>query len=160
MIKVEKDLVLKRLFPKETIKIEATTDKAGIAKSKEVFKSWLDPDFDSLDLDVEQKPSEGVEVEVYELKKGRTFKEIFASFKQDLDSLCFTQQQIVKFCQMYEDRLHPNWVTFFPFKENNDYFIAYVRKYPDGLYALALCYEFNLVWEAKCSYRLVVPKTP
>lgn len=150
--------VLKRLFPNETIKVNATDGKVTIAQSVEVFKSWLDPDFKNWNLNNPQASTKEMRVEVYEMVKDADFKTMFGSLNEDSDKLCLTQSQIVDFCKNHKDRLHPGMATFFLFKEDNNYFVASVSVSSDGLYVGVQRFGRARVWLAGFARRLVVPQ--
>lgn len=151
-----------------------------IARARETFCSYIDPDFKNLDLDEEQRASEKTEVDVYELKKNANFFQMFTSLNNDLNKLCLTQDQIVNFCKNHSKHFVQNGGgTFFLSKKKNqsknyffkflDYFFKiFSRKNSEffvvraiarscGLGVDIICFEFVYIWRAEDSYRLVVP---
>jgi hypothetical protein len=150
--------VLNRLFEKEAIKVNATDGKVTIAQSTEVFKFWLDPDFKNWNLDNPQVSTKETPVQVYEMTKDANFKTMFGTLNEDLNKLCLTQSQIVDFCKNHKDRLHPNWATFFLFKEDNQYFVALVYVRSDGLGVCVFRFGRADVWGGERALRLVVPQ--
>ncbi|MFP4514839.1 MAG: hypothetical protein ACLFNO_02430 [Parcubacteria group bacterium] len=150
--------VLKRLFEKETIKIKATEGKTTIAEAENIFEGWIDPGFKIWNLDNPQIATNEIVVEVYEVVKNADFRTMFDSLNEDPNKLCLTQSQIVDFCKNHKDRLHSNWFTFFLFKENNQYFVACVGVFSDGLYVRVFRFELASVWFAEFAHRFVVPQ--
>ncbi len=149
--------VLKKLFPNETIKVKATSGRSTIAKSEEVFKFWLDLDFEGYDLDNPQRITKEIPVEVYEIVANADFKTIFTSLDQNIDNLCLTQNQIVEFCKNYRNYLRSTWTVFFLFKENNEYFVADVYVSLGGLVVYIQRFEDAYVWFADHRHHVVVP---
>jgi hypothetical protein len=74
---------------------------------------------------------EAVLVEVYGVNKTHhiTFQRIFNALSADLNMLCLTEHQIIKFCKKYKSWLSDeDGITNFLFKKNNDYLLAYVYR--------------------------------
>jgi len=147
---------LKKLFPGETIKVKATDGNRTIFESKEVFESWIDPDFKNWNLNKPSQKTSETEAQVYEMVQNANFKQMFGSLNDDLDNICWTQHQIVGFCKNHQDRLHS--LTFFLFKENGAYFVACVCVLSDGLDVHVNRFECGGVWGAEDAPRVVVPQ--
>jgi len=106
----------------------------------------------------EQKASEEILVDVYELKQNATFSTMFKFLNSELDKLCLTQSQIVYFCQKNSTHLSQEGPTFFLFKENNKFFVAQVNVFSDGLQVHVYDFNYKDIWIANVyDYRLVVP---
>jgi cAMP phosphodiesterase len=71
-----------------------------------------------------------------------------------------TQSQIISFCKKHKKNLASNnAATLFLFKENNEFFVAYVCVDFDGLLVDVYRFEDDRVWSAAYAHRLVVPAT-
>lgn len=136
----------------EAVKLDKTSGKDYIAEAKDVFKSYIDSDFKHWKLDKEGEEKPETNLVVSELIKDATYKNIFTG---DLDKLCLTQSQIIEFCKNHKDLLSGYW-TFFLFKENNEFFVAYVRVNGDGLDVRVGKFAYGRVWPAKYRPRVVV----
>ena len=82
-------------------------NKDTIARADNVF-SYIDSYFTNWNLDVKSPKTEYTEMAVLEIDKDGTFEQIFKSINSDLDSLCLTQAQIIKFCNKEKDKLRDN----------------------------------------------------
>lgn len=141
---------------KQGLKIEALDGKRYIYGKKDVFNNYIDSDFKNWKLDKKSNPTQETKVDVYELIKNATFKEMFVG---NLDKLCLTQDQIIEFCDK-----HPDWLnqeegyTFFLFKVNKEYFVARVDVDSDGLIVHVDRFERDYLWLDEYCHRLVVPQ--
>src|SRR3972149_1139564 len=147
----------------ESLIIEALDGKTTITDANEVFKSYLDPDFKEWYLD---KPSESTNetlVQVFEVNANSAINQMFTSINSNLDQLCLTQAQIVRFCEKYHARLiqEKNYTTFFLFKMHGEYFVAIVNVDLDELNIHASHFEdgyaYLYVRSTKCRHNLVIP---
>jgi hypothetical protein len=153
------DAILALLSIPETLVLEALDGKATIANAKSTFKSYVDSDFKNWGLNNKGNATKETPVQVYEMTKDATFSQMFNSLSSDLDSLCLTQNQIIRFCEKYPSHLRQDgYATFFLFKENREYFVARVRVLSDGLHVLVLRFGYALVWLGELAHRLVVPQ--
>lgn len=155
MIKEKEKTVLRKLFPDETIVLEATDGTKTIASSKAIFKKWLDPHF--TDMNVLQAPTGETALEIYEMTEDADFRKMFKSLSNDLSRLYLTQHQIADYCLIHKDRLDSDWATFFLFKEEGEEFVAFVSSFLDGVRIHLLRLDFRFVWFGSGRHRLVVP---
>ena len=152
-------LFLKLLSGAETLMLDALDGKETLATAKEVFPSGIDGDFKNWGTNKAGIATKEQAVDVHELVKDGTFAQMFGSLGTDLDKLCLTQAQIKNFCKK-----HPNWLrkdgyaTFFLFKVEDQFFVAYVYVLSGGLRVRVYRFEFDVVWGAGSSHRLVVPQ--
>ena len=150
---------LKLISGGENIVIGPTDGKDIIAKAKDLFTGWIDPDFVNYGTNVECKPTKEVSVQVFEMIKDGTFAQIFGGFGENLDRLCLTQVQIIFFV-----RNHAKWLrtdgygTFFLFKVGGEFFVAGVRVGSDGLLVYVNRLAYGHVWFAEFRLRVVVPQ--
>lgn len=150
---------LSNLFGGRRIKIDATDGTETLAKAGDVFTGYLDRDFVNWGLDISSEATPETEVAVYEQVVDGTFAEVFGSLGE-LDRLCLTQSQIKKFVAMFYDKLRTEgYATFFVFKKDGEFFVAFVHFYDDGRLNVGV-HEFSLghVWLAKCRDRFVAPQ--
>jgi len=82
---------------------------------------WLSrPDFESCGTNQSSGPTKAQQVAVHEMQQDARFAEMFVSLG-DLDALCLTQSQIIRFCRDHRDKLRQSgYATFFLFKTNTD----------------------------------------
>ena len=150
------------LVSRGSLLIEALpASSVTISGAVEIFTNYISPDFKEHGLDNEQRESGGMEVNVYELSVDADFLQMFKSLSSDLNDSCLTQSQIVFFCKKYSKFLHYNndvSTTFFLFKENDKFFVAWVYLISGELNVdFSLLEEDKCVWSANSDYRLVVP---
>jgi hypothetical protein len=150
--------ILKLVSAGETSIIEACDGRQTIARAKKVFASGIDNDFENWGLDNPGEATPEIMPQVYELAEDATFVKMFTSFTSDLDKFCFTQNQIIRFCEKYPSQLSQSGATFFLFKLNGEYFVARVRVYSGGLDARVYRFEYDNVWHAEDRSRVVVPQ--
>lgn len=151
---------LRRLFPNDTIIVGAVDGTKTIVRAKEVFTRGVYVNFTRWDLDVSGAPTPDMPVEVYEMVQDGTSFQLFGSLNTDLGKLCFTQGQIVEFCEKHREHLRTkSYGTFFLFREEEQFFVASVRVEGGGrLRVIVYSLENDNVWESLYSPRVVVPQ--
>ncbi len=158
--------ILKSLSISEKLSLSESDGEAIIFKAKNVFKHYIDPGFQNWDLRRKSKTTLETEVEVYEMVKDATFKDIFISLLDNIDSLCLTQSQIIDFCEKHRSHLRQDvYATFFLTKKDfgkpateDNLFVVSVRVFSDGLDVLVFHFDDARVWRAGFRPRVVVPK--
>jgi len=130
---------------------------ALISEAKDIFKSYIDSDFENWNLNSKTSSKE-TKINVHEITKDGTLKEIFGRFNCDLDKLVMTQGQIIEFCKNHKEELGQNWYNFFLIKENDEYFVADVHVHSDGLKAVVVRFVNGDVWSAEFRLRVFVPQ--
>jgi len=151
--------ILSLLSIPETLVLEVLDGKATIANAKSTFKSYLDSDFKNWKLNNKGNATEEIPIQVYEMAKNANYSQMFNSLSSDLDSLCLTQNQIIRFCEKYPSHLRQDGnATFFLFKENGEYFVAYVDVRSGGLRVGVRRFGGGGVWDAGGARRVVVPQ--
>jgi len=163
---MKKSNLLNVLYENEKIIIPELSGNRTIYGSKEVFFSYVDKDFKNWGLNKKSKSTPETEVKTYEMVKDATFKEMFISLSDDLDSLCLTQSQIIDFCEKHFSHLRQGgYATFFLTKKNfekpatkDNLFVADVGVYSGGLCVLVFHFDLAYVWDADYRLRVVVPK--
>jgi len=150
---------VKSLSVGKVIFIDALDGKEILGEAKDVFPSGIDSDFKNWGLNVEGVPTKKTKVSVFEMIKDGDFRQLFGSFGENLDRLCLTQAQIKQFCKKHGDWLRADgYATFFLFKVNGEYFVAYVRVFSDGLSVRVDRFSDGSVWSAEYQHRVVVPQ--
>jgi len=153
------DSILKLLSKGESIVIDACDGSETITDAKEVFKSYIDSNFKNWGINKPGKATEETAVAVHEMVKDATFAQIFGSLGTDLDKLCLTQHQIKNFCKKHSNWLRAGgYATFFLFKAEDQFFVAYVSVDSGGLDVRVSRLERGPVWLAKYAHRVVVPQ--
>ncbi len=152
--------LVKLISGAEKLWLDETDGKQIIAKAKDTFLGWIDPDFKEYGTNVVSEPTGKACVEVHEMIKNGTFAQIFGGMATDLKSLCLTQPQIIQFVQKY-----PKWLrtggygTFFLFKVGGEFFVAFVSwRGGERLAVLARRLSHAGEWNANDRRRLVVPQ--
>ena len=150
---------LKLISGDEKIIIGATDGQGTIAQAKDAFSGYIDPDFRNYKTDVKGQPTKETPVQVLEQIKDGTFAQIFGGFGENLDRLCLTQGQIIRFVKDNEKWLRADgYGTFFLFKVNGEFFVADVRRYSDGLRVYVRRLSDDRVWGAEDRPQVVVPQ--
>ena len=144
----------------EELGLEETDGKQTIAKAKETFPVWIDPDFKEYGTNVVSDPTKKARVEVNEMIKDGTFAQIFGGMANDLNSLCLTQSQIIQFVQKHRKWLRTEgYGTFFLFKVGEEFFVTGVYFDDDGqLSVLVRRFSYVYVWSAENRHRVVIPQ--
>jgi len=151
--------ILRLLSAGTTLTLAPCDGTQTLAQAKETFPAYIDPNFKNWGLDKPGHATGETAVAVHELVKNAMFAEVFGSLGNDLGKLCLTQHQIKAFCEQ-----HSNWLrtdgnaTLFLFKENNEFFVAYVRVNSGGLYVDVDRLEDVYVWVTGSRHRLVTPQ--
>lgn len=141
---------MKKLFDK----IKQSPVKESLIKDAKDLFSWIDSDFENYGASEPQKITKKTELEVYELTENGTFKDIFKNPEQQ----CLTQGQILDFVKNHKDKLRTDgYATFFLFKSNNNFFVAFLRFGAGGLDARVHRFEGGHVWDAERRHRVVMP---
>jgi len=129
-----------------------------IAGAGKLFTWSVDPNFVKYGTNVKGRPTKKARVQVFETIKDGTFAQIFGGFGENLDRLCLSQSQIIRFVK--DDR---EWLcrnvrngTFFLFKVNYELFISAVDLPMGMLGVTAFPQSYNLIWDSWYRYRVVV----
>ncbi|MEI7451795.1 MAG: hypothetical protein WCK37_01175 [Candidatus Falkowbacteria bacterium] len=156
-----KNYILRPLILDETMLIEdIVNSEVSIAKAKATFKSHIDDNFKNWGLDKSSVDTAEINVKPFELIANAKFAEIFTSFSNDLDELCFTQAQIIRFCEKYPRQLRQDGnANFFLMKENDEYFVVSVGVGSGGLGVHVRRFDSGNVWDAAYLHGVFVPAT-
>ncbi len=152
----------------EILTLEPTDGTEVIAEEGRLFSGYLDSDFRNWNTNVKGNPKKVQNVHVHEMTKDGTFDQIYGSLGTDLNALCLTQAQIIRF---FKQKLHNSYLIhekpgdagyawfLFLFKVGNEFFVASVGVGSDGSLR-AIIYRFlsDDVWEAESRRRFVVPQ--
>lgn len=155
----EENTILRLLSRGENIVIPACDGFRTIANTKEVF-AYIDPNFEKHGLGKPGKATVEMLVKVYEtVKNEATFVQMFCSLGVDLDKLCFTQHQIISFCESNTEWLcADDYATFFLVKLDGQFFVASVSVHSDGLFTHVRQLGNGAVFGADHPHRLVAPQ--
>lgn len=165
MMKKESD-ILRLLTVSEKLLLAKSDGRGIISQAKNVFKSYIDSDFENWGLNKKSKTTTETEIQVYEIAKDAIFKDMFTFLSDNLDSLCLTQDQIIDFCSNHSEYLRSGgYATFFLTKKDfkkpatsNNLFVIRVPVHSGGLAVYVSHFDDAYVWVAGCRHRLVVPK--
>lgn len=139
----------------ENLIIPKNKGKTNIIQSTDLF-NYIDSDFKGWNLDVPSPASSETKIAVYEMERDGNFQQIFGELGK-LDDLCLTQAQIVQFVRTYQQWLHPEgWATFFLFKVDDVYFVAFARRRGGELEVDVRRFSDDHVWRAGYRHRIVV----
>ena len=116
---------------KDSLVLDPTDGLETLAGATDVFR-YIDSNFEHWSCDVAGPPTREAPVQVYEMVRDSTFREMFG-FGVPLDRLALTQAQIKQFVKHYPDWLKEGGNgTFFLFKVGNEFFVAAVYLFSDG----------------------------
>lgn len=150
---------LKLISGADVLTLDSTDGTEIISNAKETFPSWIDGDFNAYGCDVKGEPTDKQKVQVHEMIKDGNFKAIFGGLYENLDSLCLTQPQIIQFAKKHRQWLRDGgYATLFLFKVGDEFFVACVRVYSDGLDVSVGRFSSDYVWGAGHRHRVVVPQ--
>ncbi len=142
----------------ENLIIGSTTGERTIAKAKALFAGYIAPDFKNWKTDVSGEERGKTSVEVRELVKDATYAQMLGDIGRKIDDLVLTQDQIITFIETHRSWLPTGgYATFFPFKVNDEVFVAYVLVFDDGrLKVFASRLLDGHVWPSVYRFRVVV----
>lgn len=143
----------------ETVSLRCCNGLRKIANAEDTFKSYIDSDFKNWGLDKRGLSTLATNVSVHEMIKDATFAQMFGSLGSDLDKLCLSQHQIVEFCEKHAAHLRQeSYATFFLFEKGDQFCVAAVRVYADGLRVYVYRLEDDAVWSGEYRLHVVVPQ--
>lgn len=127
-----------------------------IMSSSDVFTGWIDSDFRNYGL-TEDREAQKTKVAVHDLKEVGTFKEIFGSLTDNLESLVMTQGQVIEFAKTIKKT--DLYDYFFLLKgTTGEFFVARVIVRAGRLEARVHRLSGDDVWNAEGRHRIVVPQ--
>ncbi len=139
-----------------TVTLAPTRGETTLAEATDVFTGYLDGDFRNWGTNVPGKDTPETAVDVHEMTRNGTFKQLFESHG-DPCKLVLHQGQIVEFCRNHRYSLRQEGCgTFFLFEVNGELFVARVCVYVGKLRASVECFAYDGVWGAGDRRRLVV----
>jgi len=152
--------ILRLISQGENLVIDATDGTQTIVEARDIFRSGIDAAFKNWGTNKASEATEETPVQVYEMyKQNATLAQIFGSLSKDLDKLCFTQSQIINFCEKYSDWLRQDGhATFFMFKVNGQFLVALVYVNADGLDVLVNRLGHDRVWLGGYRRRVITPQ--
>jgi len=148
---------LKLLSGNDRLLLSPTDGQETIGQATELFR-YIDRNFEHWNCNTVGLPTKETVVQVYEIFKDSTFRELFGSFGIPIDSLVLTQAQIKQFATLY-----PNWLkkggngTFFLFMVGTEFFVSAVYFFSDGRLGVRVRrLTLERVLRAQKRHRLVV----
>jgi hypothetical protein len=106
------------------------------------------------------KPRPKTRLQVLELVRGGSSRQIFSGFGLEFDQLCLTEDQIILFCENHRKWLHDGVIgTLALFKLGDDYFVTQIGGGSDGV-KLDLgirTLDDSITWDPDFDCRVVVP---
>lgn len=151
--------ILRRLYENKTITLAASDGSRFISAAASTFTAGIDQRFTKWGLNKPGNATPATDVSVFKIIEDTTFPEIYSSLSPDLNKLCFTQDQIIEFCERHRSKLRKGgYATFFFFKEGDWFYITRVLVVTDGLNVYISHLGNDLVWGAFCTRRVVVPQ--
>jgi hypothetical protein len=150
---------LKLISGGEEIIISETDGEDIITYAKNTFPGFSDPDFANC-RDTKDQPTKEIKVRVFEQIRDGTPAQIFGGFGENLDRLCLTRGQIIRFV---EDNskwfgMRDCFTTSFLFKKNGKHSVARVYNGGGMLKVFADSLSGDRFCVAKDHYRFVVPQ--
>ncbi len=150
---------LKLISGGEEIIISETDGEDIINYAKNIFPGFSDPDFANCQ-DNKDQPTKEIKVRVFEQIRNGTSANIFGGFGENLDRLCLTRGQIIRFveCNSKWFGMRDCFTTSFLFKKNGKYSVARVYNGGGMLKVFADSLSSDHFCVAKDHYRFVVPQ--
>ncbi len=150
--------ILKVISVNEKLMLRFRDGSRIISSSEKVF-SYIDPDFKNYGADEKGKKTKKTEVVVHKTVENASFAQMFGSLDSNTKALCLTQDQILEFIETHRRQITNGYATFFLFKSSNQFFVAGVLVENSGtLWVNVYRLEYDNVWKAKDSHRVVVPQ--
>ncbi len=158
-IDVVVETILNLISGNESLILGAVDGTETLADAKDVF-AFIDPDFKNWGADEKGSATEETTVDVYEMTKDATFSQMFGELNSDVSKLCLTQHQIKNFVKKHRGWLRTEgYATFFLFKSNDNFFVAYVLFCSGGSLSVYVGrFGRSGVWDAGSRRRVVVPQ--
>lgn len=123
----EYNVPLEQVFKDQPLTISPCNGTRTIASAEKLFVS-IDEKFYLSALNESSCSTNGIFVQAYDcLKLAVLLRQVFSSFKVDLNKLCFTQDQIISICENHIQYFGKD--NFFLFKLSEKFKIARVRIY-------------------------------
>lgn len=161
--------ITRQISDDNTLIIKALAGQQNIATAQEVFKSWIDPDFQKRGIDNRGVATPKTPVRVYEMTQSGTLMQIFSGFPGTWSQKVLSQNQVNEFCKNYSNWLSEEWATLFLIKidegrpinvsrPQDNLVVVRVRVISGGLSVRMFRLEFDGVWDSSFPPRVVVPQ--
>lgn len=139
----------------KTIKLKATKGTRTIAQASDIFTGYIDPNFKNWGLDVKEKPTKPSTIDIFEMDKDATFKELFLEPEKQV----MTQDQVIEFCINHKDELNQNgYANFFLIKRDNNFFVASVSVSDGRPGGCVDEFSDRFIWRAYSRHRVFSPQ--
>lgn len=135
------------------INIPKLSGKKVIVDSK--LFAYIDPDFKNWKADEKGKPTKAMKLDVFEMTEDKKFSDMM------LPDNLLTQEQILYFVEHHKEHLRQDgWATFFPFRSNDENFVASVIVHSGRRPSVDVSrFSHGSVWCAVFRLRVVCPAT-
>lgn len=152
--------IVRLISAAETLELDPTGGEETLASSSDTFTAGVyHYDCSEADTNVPSAPTGMQKVAVYEMIQNGDFAKIFGSFDTELDKLALAQSQIKQFCIKHRKWLcSGGYATFFLFKVDGQFFVAYVFVRDDGRLRVNVDRSSDCVWYGEFRHRIVVPQ--
>lgn len=152
---------LKHVHTDKVFEIDPCDGTRTIANAKDIFKEgiFLNDNF----LSSKSPKTESVKVNFYQPIKNTDYRTMFSSFCRDANKpkeIVFTQNQVLDFCEKYllnYPYLIKGSSVSMPFKDNDEYFVAFVRVFSGLLFLHVYDFKFDFLWSGDSRHKVVVP---
>jgi hypothetical protein len=152
-------LICEQIYKKAEIKIKALNQELTI-KNSALPIIYLDPLFQDNQNEIAFSGSQ-ISISAYELVLPANFLTIFKflSKKRDLLQMCFTESQIIEFCQTHKNLLKSNsCANFFLIKRQSNIMVLNIRL-KSGKFDFTLNdINYKYVWPGEKSRRIFIAK--
>ncbi len=150
--------------------IKILAGEATIANARQVFKVFIDDDFNKWGLNKPGIATKEICVDVYENVSDGNFWEIFQALPGTWDQKWLSQNQIIDFCEMLSFCLRrEEHSTMFLIKGDEklpinkdipqeNLFVVQVRVRPGGLHVRLSQLTNRALWHGTSAHRIVVPQ--
>ncbi len=146
--------------------IKSLNGQRILANANDVFKKYISGSLLIRGLNNPAQPTPAILASGKEICDDATFIKIFGDFKEPLENLCLTQDQICEFCSLYPGFLAKYDATFFLFRRDEEkpakgdnLFVACVTASFGGLMVREEPYQDDFIWYGNRGLRVFVPKT-
>jgi hypothetical protein len=155
-----------RPIPGCVFTLKALSGERTVAQSKDIFRSYISPDFVSCGLDRPGLATPETPMQGYKLKMSASFKQMFTALPVGLELAWITQDQLDELCESHRDgRIVADAANFVLLKKDetkiaseDNLFVVSVRVRRNGLRALVFRFLSGAVWGGERDDRLFVPQ--
>ena len=150
---------LKEIESDKKILISNFSKFGKISESKNIFNSWIDLNFSRLEIQDPALRINDFEISFYEVVGEGSYLKAFESIYENLDQLCFSEEQISCFCKQFLRKNNlDNFVNYFLVKTEVGYAIVSVNNF-EGNFSVGLLRLSNeKIFSLFKRIRIIAPK--